>query len=45
MTVILGILVCASVFLGHGWLESRAQNSQLRGHIATLKRQIASRAR
>jgi hypothetical protein len=45
MTVILGILVCASLFLGGGWLGSRAENSQLRSHIATLKRQIASRAR
>ena len=43
ITLLIGILVCTSVFFGHGWLGSRAENTQLRGHIATLKRQLARR--
>ena len=35
----------ASLYLGHGWLDSRAENSQLRSQVVALKRQLANRAR
>jgi len=38
----IGCPVCASLYLGRGWLES---NAQLRVSIATLKRQLARRER
>ena len=43
MNLLLGSLVCAALYLGHGWVDSRSQNLQLRGQIAALKRQLASR--
>jgi hypothetical protein len=44
-TLIIVCLVCASLYLGHGWLDSRAENTQLRTSIAALKRQLARRER
>jgi hypothetical protein len=44
-TVIVGCLLATLVFVGHRWLTSRAENVQLRTHIAALKRQLERRDR
>lgn len=44
-TLLIGCLACASLYLGHRWLGLRSENSQLRIHIAALKRQLAKRER
>ncbi len=38
-TVLLVALFFSSLYLGHRWLGSRAENVQLRATIAQLKRQ------
>lgn len=45
MNLLIGSLVCTSVYLGHGWFVARAQNTELRTHITALKRQLAKRGR
>jgi hypothetical protein len=40
---LIGCLVAAILFVGHGFLTSRAENSQLKIHVAALKRQLAKR--
>jgi uncharacterized membrane protein YciS (DUF1049 family) len=44
-TLLIVSLACASLYFGHGWLDSKAENSQLRTSIAALKRQLARRER
>lgn len=40
-TALIVVLVAAGVYLGGGWLSARNEVSQLRAHVATLKRQLA----
>jgi hypothetical protein len=44
-TLIIVCLIGVSLYFGHGWLDSRAENTQLRISIAALKRQLARRER
>jgi hypothetical protein len=44
-TLIIVCLACASMYFGHGWLDSKAENTQLRTSIVALKRQLARRER
>ena len=43
MIFLVGSLRCLSLYFGHRWLDSRAENSKLRTHVLALKRQLASR--
>lgn len=40
-TVIIVTLFAAGVYLGTGWVSARNEVSQLRVHVAALKRQLA----
>jgi len=40
---LIGCTVAAFVLVGRGLLTSRAENSQLKIHVAALKRQLAKR--
>ncbi len=44
-TLMIVCLACVSLYFGRGWLDSKAENTQLRTSIAALKRQLARRER
>ncbi len=46
MTMMLvAFLMAVAAFLGKRWSDSSAENTQLRAHVAQLKRQLARRDR
>lgn len=43
ITILLGCLVAAVLYLGMRWFNVTTENAQLKAHIETLKRRLASR--
>jgi hypothetical protein len=44
-TVLIAALAALALYLGKRWLDTTAENTQLRAQVASLKRQLARRER